>query len=83
MDCFYCLSLWVAVPIAWVIGREWKEQLFLWLGCSAAAILLERITKRDAAMVPAQYFEDKEEDHVMLRKSKDAVAGDHTTPGAS
>jgi hypothetical protein len=42
MDCFYCLSLWFALPIALLIGTGWLERLLLWPALSAAAILLER-----------------------------------------
>ena len=34
LDCFYCLSLWMAAPIAYLIGSDWKERLLLWPGCS-------------------------------------------------
>jgi hypothetical protein len=42
MDCFYCLSLWLALPIALLIGSSIREWLLLWPAFSAAAILLER-----------------------------------------
>lgn len=44
LNCFYCLSLWVAVPFAWLIGGSLQEQLLLILALSGAAILLERAT---------------------------------------
>ncbi len=44
MDCFYCLSLWIALPCALLLGAGWLEQLLLWPALSAAAILLERAT---------------------------------------
>ena len=44
MDCFYCLSLWVALPFAFVIAADWREGLLLWPALSGAAILLERAT---------------------------------------
>jgi hypothetical protein len=44
MDCFYCLSLWLALPIALLIGSRVGECLLLWPALSAAAILLERAT---------------------------------------
>jgi hypothetical protein len=47
MDCFYCLSLWIALPFALlpgVPGASWFEQLMLWPALSAGAILLERAT---------------------------------------
>lgn len=42
LDCFYCLSLWVAAPFASVLGNGWRERLLLWPALSGAAILLER-----------------------------------------
>ncbi len=44
LDCFYCLSLWVAVPFALLLGEAWTERLLLWPALSAGAILLERVT---------------------------------------
>ena len=44
MDCFYCLSLWVALPFSFLIGTDWLQQLLLWPALSAGAILLERAT---------------------------------------
>lgn len=43
LDCFYCLSLWIAAPPAYFIGSRWFERLVLWLALSAGAILLERL----------------------------------------
>src|SRR5690348_4624372 len=61
LDCFYCLSLWVAAPFAWLLGVTWGERLLLWLALSAGAILLERVTSRERAAPPAPYVEDGEE----------------------
>ncbi len=58
LDCFYCLSLWVSLPFAAVIGQSRLEQFLLWLAFSAGAILLERVTARPA-VAPADYFEDE------------------------
>jgi len=44
LDCFYCLSLWTAVPIACAIGSTVTEGILLWLAFSGGAILLERST---------------------------------------
>jgi hypothetical protein len=55
--CFYCLSLWVAVPVALVIGRGWVERALLAAALSGAAILLERATAPAAERLPASYFE--------------------------
>lgn len=44
MDCFYCLSLWVAMPAALVIGVDWVTRGLAWPAISGGAILLERLT---------------------------------------
>jgi len=42
MDCFYCLSVWVAAPIACLLVHKWSEWPLYWLALSGAACLLER-----------------------------------------
>lgn len=44
MDCFYCLSLWIAAPLAPFVGRSPGETALVWLALSGAACLLERAT---------------------------------------
>ncbi|MGH9379984.1 MAG: DUF1360 domain-containing protein [Thermoanaerobaculia bacterium] len=56
LDCFYCLSLWIALPGAWFIGSGVDQRLFLWLALSGGAILIERVTDRQV-VVPAPYVE--------------------------
>ena len=53
MDCFYCLSLWVAAPVACLLANNWKEWPLLWLALSGAACLLERLTEH--AVDPQQF----------------------------
>jgi hypothetical protein len=48
MDCFYCLSLWVAAPLALLIVNDVAGWVLAWLGASGAACLFERLTRRDA-----------------------------------
>ena len=40
--CFYCLSLWVALPVGLFLGTDWPEKLLLILAASGGAILGER-----------------------------------------
>jgi hypothetical protein len=47
MDCFYCLSIWVALPLGIYFGTGWLEKILLWLALSGAAILLEKISNQD------------------------------------
>ena len=71
MDCFQCLSLWMAAPFAVLIGQGWLERTLLWPALSAGAIVLEVILQR---LKPAgvRYFEDEteqEKSHVQLWES--------------
>lgn len=59
LDCFYCLSLWVAIPPALLLGATWAERGLLWLGLSGGAILLERATaERPPTPPPASWHEE-------------------------
>jgi len=44
MDCFYCLSLWAAAPLALAIAPRHRDAPLTWLALSGAACLLERTT---------------------------------------
>jgi Protein of unknown function (DUF1360) len=77
LDCFYCLSVWVAVPFAGLIGETWFERALLWPSLSAAAILLERLTNPAPKVTPVSFTEDpaEENDHVMLRQKEGTNTG--------
>jgi hypothetical protein len=44
MDCPYCLSLWIAAPLALVLGSSASAWVMAWLAISGGASLLERAT---------------------------------------
>jgi len=44
MDCFYCASVWVSVPFAFVVASHWPDRGLGWLALSGAASLLEQAT---------------------------------------
>lgn len=44
VSCFYCLSIWVAVPFIWFFAGTPAERFVVWLALSGAAILLDRAT---------------------------------------
>jgi hypothetical protein len=82
LDCFYCLSVWVAAPFAVFLGEGWRSQLVLWPALSGGAILLERLTFREERHLPAVYVEDQEESDV-LRKQQGAISrNDGQSPAA-
>jgi hypothetical protein len=37
LDCFYCTSVWVALPFGWQLGNNWPEKLLYWAAFSGAA----------------------------------------------
>lgn len=46
MDCFYCLSVWTAAPVAAAVARSPREAPLTWLALSGAACLLEQATAK-------------------------------------
>ena len=65
LDCFYCLSLWVAAPVAAVVGPSWLCDLMLWPALSGAACLLQRATDRSSPFPGLVYEAPQETDHVL------------------
>jgi len=72
LDCFYCLSVWIALPLAGLIGERWMERAILWPALSGGAIVLERLTAWGGYPPTAIYHEDKEESYGMLRETEKA-----------
>jgi len=60
LDCFYCLSIWIALPFGILLGNNWKEKLLLWLALSGAACLLEKATTKNEPPEPPEFYEEKE-----------------------
>jgi hypothetical protein len=52
MDCFNCLSLWVAAPVSLLVARRPRELPLVWLALSGAACLLERSMPRGTGRLP-------------------------------
>ena len=44
MDCFFCLSLWIAAPFAVLLAGDVVTWGLMWLALSGAACLLQRAT---------------------------------------
>jgi len=53
MDCFWCLSIWIAIPAALFVTRQPLELVPTWLALSGVACLLERAGEAVTAS-PAQ-----------------------------
>ena len=52
LDCFYCLSIWIAIPFAVLLGVTRRQKFLLWPALSAAAILLNRFAYHLAPDAP-------------------------------
>lgn len=65
LNCFYCLSLWIAAPVAAVVGPSWRYDLILWPALSGAACLLQRATDHHSTFPGLVYEAPQENDHVL------------------
>lgn len=65
MDCFYCLSLWVAAPIALILSRRLEKWAIFWLALSGGACLLERLGEKPLAI--ERGMKDSEGENDVLR----------------
>lgn len=46
MDCPYCLSLWIALPFAFMLANDFVSGIAAWLAISGGASALERGCER-------------------------------------
>ena len=45
--CFYCLSVWIALPFALFVTYNWTERFVTWWALSGAAMVIEKLTRQD------------------------------------
>ncbi|MEO8336487.1 MAG: DUF1360 domain-containing protein [bacterium] len=84
MDCFYCLSIWIAAPIALFVSTSPITWSVVWLALSGGACLLDRVTTRAADDHPATDRAKREgEDHELLWTATSGTPGDVRTSGAT
>jgi hypothetical protein len=67
MDCFECLSLWIAAPAALFMSWRLLDWLFTWLALSGAACLLERAVAEPVVIQRMPQTTQKDTDYGMLR----------------
>jgi hypothetical protein len=65
MDCFNCLSLWVAAPAALYISRRPLDWFVTWLALSGGACLLERLGHDQVVNHSASDAQEGDFDHVL------------------
>jgi hypothetical protein len=69
LACFYCLSLWIAAPLAVILEEGWRARVLLWPALSAGAILLERLAPAGVATPELIFSEDQEDPHVLRNET--------------
>jgi hypothetical protein len=62
LGCIYCMSLWVAAPVAWALGDGWWERVLAWPALSGAALIVDRIVHpATVAAATVEYLEEEED----------------------
>lgn len=74
LDCFYCLSMWVAAPLALFQEKKVGARILLWPALSAGAILLERATMHKIEQISTPFVEKSEDKNGMLWTEKVSAA---------
>src|SRR5262249_16944150 len=74
LDCFYCLSLWVAAPLSFFVSRKPNDVIPIWLALSGAACLLERIGS-DQVVIQELSQPQEVGSYGMLRPEENSVDG--------
>ena len=72
MDCFQCLSLWIAAPAALFVTRQFLDWLLVWLALSGAACLLERLGNESVLMEPISQTSEGDPYHVLQSETSRA-----------
>jgi len=70
MDCFNCLSLWIAAPLALFVSRQPVEWLMSWLAVSGAACLLERLGREPVVVQSVSQPLQGDLDHVLWPEAR-------------
>jgi hypothetical protein len=77
MDCFNCLSLWIAAPAALFVSRKALDWLLTLLALSGAACLLERLGREPVIIEPIPQSTDGDNYDVLRQQASNTGAGNH------
>lgn len=61
MDCFYCLSIWISLPVSLLYAETWQQFLLYWFSFSGAAIILQKTSSAAAPYASDYYVENDNE----------------------
>jgi hypothetical protein len=62
MDCFNCLSLWIAAPLTFFLSLSPVTWVVSWLALSGGACLLERLGEKPVLIEPGRQPTEGEDD---------------------
>ncbi len=79
MDCFNCLSVWVAAPVALWACRKASDRILAWLALSGAACLFERAVQEPVIIQPMPETTKGDYNNGMLRPETSGTQGHHAT----
>src|SRR5215469_1667006 len=82
MDCFNCLSLWIAAPAALFVSRKAIEWLFIWLALAGAACLLERLGREPVIIEPMSQSTEGDNQDVLQQQASNTDAGSYEANSA-
>jgi hypothetical protein len=81
IDCFNCLSLWVAAPIALFVSRTPADWFVGWLAISGGACLLQRLGREPVIVQSVPQPSEGELNHVLWSETR--VADNPSLTGAA
>jgi hypothetical protein len=82
MDCFNCLSLWVAALAAFFVSRTPLEWIFCWLALSGGACLLERMGHEPVVIQPMSQPAEGESNDVLRPETLGVAEQSNAEDGA-
>jgi hypothetical protein len=65
LECFFCSSVWTALPGAMLVSSRRRQLLIAWPALSAAAVLIERAVFPGTFLDVPEFSEDGEISHVL------------------
>lgn len=86
MDCFKCLSMWVAAPMAFLLFQRPLDWVVGWLAISGAACLLEQLSLHPEVIQPISQIQEGGQDDGMLwaeTAGSQKYGSDHDDAGVS
>jgi hypothetical protein len=74
LGCIYCMSLWVAAPVAFALGDGWMERVLAWPALSGAALIVDRIVHTPVAPAAVEYLEEEHDDGMLRTGARESTA---------